>query len=144
MRLRRASITAGGARKSVSATQSGITSRPAYFSQRELWVPEKGLYRDGKPFQTHVKPGQWLPADKEIETFTAHLQFLVALYDLAPKERQTAIVERAITAANFSCQPYFMHFVFAALVHTGLFEKHAPEQLKRWKVVEETQSLREM
>ncbi|WP_309714886.1 alpha-L-rhamnosidase C-terminal domain-containing protein [Armatimonas sp.] len=112
--------------------------------ERELWVLEKGLYRDGKPFQTHVKPGQWLPADKEIETLTAHLQFLAALYDLAPKERQAAIVERAITAANFSCQPYFMHFVFAALAHTGLFEKYAPEQLKRWKIIEETQSLREM
>uniref|UniRef100_UPI00375137D7 alpha-L-rhamnosidase C-terminal domain-containing protein n=1 Tax=Armatimonas sp. TaxID=1872638 RepID=UPI00375137D7 len=112
--------------------------------ERELWVPEKGLYRDGKPFQTSVKPGQWLPADKEIETFTAHLQFLAVLYDLAPKERQAAIVEKAITASNFSCQPYFMHFVFAALAHTGLFEKHAPEQLKRWKIVEETQSLLEM
>jgi hypothetical protein len=112
--------------------------------ERELWVPEKGLYRDGKPFQTHVKPGQWLPADKEIETFTAHLQFLAALYDLAPKERQAAIVEKAITAANFTCQPYFMHFVFAALAHTGLFEKYAPEQLKRWKIIEDTQSLREM
>lgn len=112
--------------------------------ERELWVPEKGLYRDGKPFQTSVKPGQWLPADKDIETFTAHLQFLAALYDLAPKERQAAIVENAITATNFSCQPYFMHFVFAALAHTGLFEKHAPEQLKRWNIIEETQSLLEM
>ncbi|WP_395094754.1 alpha-L-rhamnosidase C-terminal domain-containing protein [Armatimonas sp.] len=112
--------------------------------ERELWVPEKGLYHDGKPFQTSVKPGQWLPADKEIETFTAHLQFLAALYDLAPKERQSAIVEKAITASNFSCQPYFMHFVFAALAHTGLFEKHAPEQLKRWRIVEDTQSLLEM
>lgn len=112
--------------------------------ERELWVPEKGLYRDGKPFQSSVKPGQWLPADKEIETTTAHLQFLAALYDLAPRERQAAIVEKALAAPNFTCQPYFMHFVFAALAHVGLFEKYAMPQLKRWKIVEETRSLREM
>ena len=112
--------------------------------ERELWVAEKGLYRDGKPFQTSVKPGQWLPADKDIETFSSHLQFLAALYDLAPKDRQAGIVEKAITGANFSCQPYFMHFVFSALADVGLFEKYAPEQLKRWKVIDETQSLREM
>ncbi|MBB6051500.1 alpha-L-rhamnosidase C-terminal domain-containing protein [Armatimonas rosea] len=132
--------------KDTARAQAYTRTRAALFAafERELWVPEKGLYRDGKPFQTHVKPGQWLPADKEIETFTAHLQFLAALYDLAPKERQAAIVEKAITAANFTCQPYFMHFVFAALAHTGLFEKHAPEQLRRWKVNEDTQSLLEM
>ena len=132
--------------KDAARAQAYTRTRTELFAafERELWVPEKGLYRDGKPFQTHVKPGQWLPADKELETFTAHLQFLAALYDLAPKERQAAIVEKAITAANFTCQPYFMHFVFAALAHTGLFEKHAPEQLRRWKIVEETQSLLEM
>lgn len=112
--------------------------------ERELWAEEKGLYRDGKPFQTSVKPNQWLPADKEITTYTAHLQFLAALYDLAPKSRQAAIVEKAITGPDFSCQPYFMHFVFAALAHVGLFEKYAPAQLRRWKVVEQTQSLLEM
>lgn len=112
--------------------------------ERELWVPEKGLYRDGKPFQTSVKPGQWLPADKEIETFTAHLQLLAVLYDLAPKERHAALVEKAITGPSFTCQPYFMHFVFAAMAHAGVFERFAPEQLQRWKVIEETQSLREM
>lgn len=112
--------------------------------ERELWVPEKGLYRDGKPFQTSVKPGQWLPADKEIETFTAHLQLLAVLYDLAPKERHAALVEKAITGPSFTCQPYFMHFVFAAMAHAGVFERFAAEQLRRWKVIEETQSLREM
>jgi alpha-L-rhamnosidase len=136
------------------ATQTGERERVQRYThlrteiaeafERELWVEEKGLYRDGKPFQSSVKPGQWLPADKDIETFTAHLNFLAVLYDLAPQHRHAAIVERAITAENFTCQPYFMHFVFDALQHAGLFEKHAPAQLRRWKVVEETQSLREM
>ena len=52
---------------------------------RELWVAEKGLYRDGKPFQTSVKPHQWLPADKDIETFSPHVNLLAVLYDLAPQ-----------------------------------------------------------
>ncbi len=112
--------------------------------QRELWVEAKGLYRDGKPFQTSVKPGQWLPADKEIETFTAHVNILAVLYDLAPKSRQAEILERAITGQNFTCQPYFMHFVFEALAHAGLFERYGLAQMRRWKIVEETQSLREM
>ncbi len=112
--------------------------------ERELWSEGKGLYRDGKPFQTSVPPGQWLPADKEIETFTSHVNILAVLYDLAPKERSAAILEKAMASEAFTCQPYFMHFVFEALAHAGLFEKHAIKQMKRWKIVEETQSLREM
>jgi len=112
--------------------------------ERELWVENKGQYRDGKPFQSSVKPGQWLPEDKDIETFTAHVNILAVLYDLAPKDRQASILEKAIAGPNFSCQPYFMHFVFDALAHCGLFERHARQQMARWKIVEETQSLREM
>ena len=112
--------------------------------QRELWSKDKGLYRDGKPFQTSVPPGQWLPADKEIETFTSHVNILAVLYDLAPKVRSAAILKKAMASESFTCQPYFMHFVFEALAHAGLFEKHALKQMNRWKIVEETQSLREM
>ena len=80
------------------AGMTGDTARVAKYAQlrreiaaafnRELWVAGKGLYRDGKPFQTSVKPGQWLPADKDIETFSPHVNLLAVLYDLAPKERQ--------------------------------------------------------
>jgi alpha-L-rhamnosidase len=38
--------------------------------ERELWNPEKGLYRDGKPFQSTTKPHRWLPEDTEIKTFS--------------------------------------------------------------------------
>ena len=53
---------------------------------RELWDPAKGLYRDGKPFQTSVKPNDWLPADKDIETLSAQNNVLAVLYDIAPKD----------------------------------------------------------
>ena len=112
--------------------------------QRQLWSDNRGLYRDGLPYQTHVKPGQWLPPEKELETFTAHVNILAVLYDLAPKARQAEILERAITGPDFTCQPYFMHFAYEALAHCGIFNKFGVDQMKRLKVIEQTQSLREM
>jgi alpha-L-rhamnosidase len=111
---------------------------------RELWVAELGLYRDGKPFQTSVKPGQWLPADKAIETFSPHVNLLAVLYDLAPKEKQPAIVEKVLAQTPLNTQPWFMHWVFQAMAHADLFDKYGTAQMRRWHIVPETQSFREM
>jgi hypothetical protein len=112
---------------------------------RELWNPDKGLYRDGKPFQSSVAPHDWLPADKDIETFSPHVNLLAVLYDLAPKARQQAIVERVLAAEEtLNTQPWFMYWVFLAIEHAGLFERHGMSQIRRWKIVPETQSFREM
>ena len=88
------------------ASLTGDTAHVAKYAQlrreiagafnRELWVAEKGLYRDGKPFQTSVKPSQWLPKDKNIKTFSPHVNLLAVLYDLAPKEKRPAIVEKVL------------------------------------------------
>ena len=110
---------------------------------RELWNAEKGLYRDGKPFQTSVSPSQWLPADKEIETFSTQNNVLAVLYDLAPKENQVALMTRLL-GGDLNCQPYFMHFLLSALAHCGLFDSVGPSQMRRWKIVPETQTFREM
>ncbi len=136
------------------ATLQGETARVRKYEQlrreiaaafnRELWSDVKGLYRDGKPFQTAVKPHQWLPADKNIETFSPHVNLLAVLYDLAPRERQPAIVERVMAEQPLNTQPWFMHWVFQAIDHAGLFEKYAMPQMKRWRIVPETQSFREM
>ncbi|MCW3098618.1 MAG: hypothetical protein JWL77_4236 [Chthonomonadaceae bacterium] len=112
--------------------------------QHELWNPEKGLYRDGKPFQTSVKPGQWLPADTDIETFSPHVNVLAVLYDLAPQEQQKAILIRLMAHGPLNCQPYFYHFVFNALDHCGLFDTVATEEMKRWEIDPGTRSFREM
>ncbi|MEP6755728.1 MAG: alpha-L-rhamnosidase C-terminal domain-containing protein [Chthonomonadales bacterium] len=120
--------------------RSGI--RDAF--NRELWVEGKGLYRDGKPFQTSVKPYQWLPADKDIETFSPHVNLLAALYDLAPKVKQKGIVERVMSEKKLNTQPWFMHWVFQAIDHVGLFEIYGTPQMRRWKIVKETQSFKEM
>jgi hypothetical protein len=112
--------------------------------QRELWVAEKRLYRDGKPFQTSVKPYRWLPADKDIETFSPHVNLLAVLYDLALKDRQPAIVEKVLAEKPLNTQPWFMHWVFQAIDHAGLFDKYATQQMRRWQIVPETQSFHEM
>ena len=111
---------------------------------RELWNVDQGLYRDGKPFQTSVKPGQWLPADKDIETFSPHGNLLAVLYGLAPKEQQAAIVEKVLAEKPLNTQPWFMHWVFQAVDRAGLFDKYGTAQMRRWQIVPETQSFREM
>jgi hypothetical protein len=111
---------------------------------RELWVADQGLYHDGKPWQTSVKPGPWLPADKDIETFSPHVNLLAALYDLAPKEKQPAIVEKVLAKTPLNTQPWFMHWVFQAMDHADLFDRYGTVQMRRWRIVPETQSFREM
>ncbi len=112
--------------------------------QRELWNDKAGLYRDGQPFQTSVKPSQWLPADKDIETFSSQGNLLAVLYDLAPTDRQGAIVDRLMARPDLNTQPYFMHFVFGALDHAGRFDRYAVPQMKRLKIFDDTQTYREM
>ncbi len=111
---------------------------------RELWSATAGLYRDGKPFQSAIKPNEWLPADKDIETFSTQVNSLAVLYDLAPKKKQAAIVDKFMARPDLNTQPYFMFFVLDALSHAGKFEKYGLVQMKRWKFVEETQSYHEM
>ena len=136
------------------AAMMGESARVAQYAQRrqeiaaafnrELWVAAKGLYRDGKPFQTSVKPYQWLPADKAIETFSPHVNLLAVLYDLTPRERQAAMVETVMAEKPLNTQPWFMHWVFQAIDHAGLFDRYGTDQMRRWRIVPETQSFREM
>jgi alpha-L-rhamnosidase len=111
---------------------------------RELWAADKGLYRDGKPFQTSVKAGKWLPADQDIETFSPHVNILAVLFDLAPKAEQPAIMEKVLAEKPLNTQPWFMHWAFAAIYHAGLFDQYGTPQLRRWQIVPETESFREM
>jgi alpha-L-rhamnosidase len=111
---------------------------------RELWAPTKGLYRDGKPFQTSVSPNQWLPADRDIETFTTQVNALAVVCGLTDTARSGQIVESLLKRPDLNCQPYFMSFVFDAIERGGLFDQLAPAQIDRWKVVPDTQSFWEM
>ena len=111
--------------------------------ERELWDERAGLYRDGKPGQNHMPLGRWLPADTQIETHSAHVNALAVLYDLAPRDRQQAILEKLFAVPALNVQPYFMHFVFAAEDHAGLFNHYAWGQMQRWRLNPETHSFPE-
>jgi hypothetical protein len=112
--------------------------------ERELWNPEQGRYRDGKPFQTSVAPHEYLPADTQMETFSAQVNALAVLYDLAPKTRQKSLMTRIMEDKPLNVQPYFMHFVFDALAHAGLFAQYAVPQMHRWQIHPSTGTIREM
>jgi alpha-L-rhamnosidase len=127
-----------------AARYAALRPKIAEAYERELWNPDKGLYRDGKPFQTTVKPNDWLPADKEIETFTAQNNVLAVLYDLAPADRQADIIRRVMAVKPWNVRPYYMHFVLGAIAHAGLFDTYGPAALRGWKVNPETQTFREM
>ena len=112
--------------------------------ESELWNSSQGLYRDGKPFQTTIKPNQWLPADKDIETFSTQVNTLAVSCGLASYERSRSVMNAVLARKDMNCQPYFMHFVFEAMFKAGLFSSEAVRQLDRWKIVPDTQSFYEM
>jgi hypothetical protein len=110
---------------------------------RELWDEKAGLYRDGKPFQNHQKDPNWLPEDKDIVTHSAQGNSLAVLYDLAPAERQKGIMEKLSLNPPMNVQPYFMHFVFAAEAHAGVFDRIGWTQMQRWHLNLETKTFNE-
>jgi len=136
------------------AELTGDTARVAKYAQlrsdlatafnRELWVADKGLYRDGKPFVTTVQPYTWLPADKDIETFSPHVNMLAVLFDLAPKTNQAAIVDKVMAETPLNTQPWFMYWVFQAIDHAGRFDQYGIPQMHRWHIEPATQSFLEM
>jgi alpha-L-rhamnosidase len=140
MASRVAALTGDSARVKKYAALRGEIARAF---NRELWVAGKGIYRDGKPFQTSVKPGKWLPPDKDIETFSPHVNSLAVLYDLAPKEKQAAIMTKVLAEKPLNTQPWFMHWVFQAIDHAGLFDQYGATRLRRWKIIPATQSFQE-
>ena len=112
--------------------------------QRELWNSGRGQYRDGKPFATSVPPGKWLPADVQIESFSVQNNAVAVLHDLAPADQQAAVIEKMVANKNWDVTPYYMHFVFDAFAHAGLFDKYGVSGMHEYKVVPETQTVREM
>lgn len=123
---------------------AGLRKEIAFAYNRELWNESATLYRDGKPFVTSVKPNAWLPADRDIETFSAQNNVLSVLYDLAPKERQKTVIEKTMAQTPWNVRPYYMHFVLNAIDHAGLFDKYGTVWMRKWNVVPETQSFYEM
>jgi hypothetical protein len=76
-------------------------------------------------------------------THTAQVNALAVLYDLAPASRQKAIMDRVFSTAPLNVQPYFMHFVFAAEDHAGVFDRYAWTQMQRWHLNAESKTFNE-
>ena len=112
--------------------------------QAELWNAQRGQYRDGKPFVTSVPPNKWLPADVQMESFSAQNNAIAVLHDLAPTAQQPAIIETMVQNKNWEVTPYYMHFVFDAFAHAGLFGKFGVAKMHEYKVQPGTQTVREM
>jgi hypothetical protein len=112
--------------------------------EKEFWVPERNLYHDGRPHQSSVPPSQWLPADTDIETCSPHVNVLAVATGLATGDRAKRVLSKVLGWSPLNCQPYFMHFVFDALHRAGLFHEYAATQMRRWQIVPDTQSFREM
>jgi alpha-L-rhamnosidase len=112
--------------------------------EKELWNSERGLYRDGKPFVSSVSTNRWMPADVQMESFSVQNNALATLAGLVPQDRQTSVMEATMTNTNWDVTPYFMHFVFNALDQSALFGKYGVQKLHEYKVIPETQTVREM
>ena len=112
--------------------------------EKELWNPDRVLYRDGKPFVTSVNTNKWMPADVLMESFSVQNNALATLAGLVPQDRQSPVMEATMTNTNWDVTPYFMHFVFNALDQADLFSKYGVQKMHEYKVIPETQTVREM
>lgn len=101
-----------------------------------LWDPARGLYADGLPGLTKVAPHRWLPPDRKEKSFTAHANALAVLAGIPGIEAGRRIMHRVMRDKSLPVvQPYFMHFVFEALAATGLFERYAFDEMRRWEAL---------
>ena len=112
--------------------------------EKELWNSDRGLYRDGKPFVTTVSTNKWMPADVQMESFSVQNNALATLAGIVPQDRRSLVMEATMTNTNWDVTPYFMHFVFNALDQADLFGKYGVQKMHEYKVIPETQTVREM
>jgi len=112
--------------------------------EKELWNSERGLYRDGKPFVTSVSTNRWMPADVQMESFSVQNNALATIAGLVPQDRRTSVMGATMTNTNWDVTPYFMHFVFNALEEAQLFGTYGVQKMHEYKVIPETQTVREM
>jgi len=112
---------------------------------QSLWDGNKGIYKDGIPFKSRIKPHVWLPADEDIVTYSPHMNTLAVLYDIAPSDKQAAIMNYVVQQQDIELQPYFMYFVLAALDHIGQFDSRGLIFLNKWEmgIDQETYTLKE-
>lgn len=132
-------------RDSIGYHDEALASKIKLAMNKWLWDPAKKIYKDGIPFRSKATNHRFFPKDKNIVTYSPHINTLAVLYDIAPKKYQQAILEYAIHQKTIDLQPYFMMFVLSAAEHTQLFNTIGLELLKKWGngVNKETHTLKE-
>lgn len=99
-----------------------------------LFDKDKGLYFDG--LNTPTGSGKWLPENIGGRYFSKHANILCVLCGLVDGEKAVEIIERVMNEEFITdLQPYFMHYLFEAFKKTGLYDKYAVNQLRRWSVM---------
>lgn len=99
-----------------------------------LFDSEKGLYFDG--LNTPTGSGKWLPENISGRYYSKHANILSVMSGLADGDTAVEIIEHVMNEEFITdLQPYFMHYLFDALKKTGLYEKYAIGELRRWSVM---------
>lgn len=102
---------------------------------RTLFDKDKGLYFDGLNTPSESK-GYWMPANIDGRYYSKHSNILCVLSGLCEGQTAVDIIERVMNEEFITdLQPYFMHYLFEALKKTGLYEKYAMKELRRWSVM---------
>ena len=113
----------------------------------QLFVAERGIFRDGIRGINRQATSRWLPPDPNADVFTRHTNILAVWAGIVSDAEATAVLRRVLDdPALPEPQPYFQHYLFDALEMTGLFATQARRQLDLWRgmLAENPHSLHEM
>lgn len=110
-----------------------------------LWDKEKQLYKDGIPFLSKRENHYFFPKDTAIVTYSPHVNTLAVLYDIAPHNQQSAILNYVVSQQAIDLQPYFMFFVLSAVEHANQYNTLGLALMKKWEngINRETYTLKE-
>jgi len=110
-----------------------------------LWDKDKKLYKDGIPFRSKKENRYFFPKDSNIVTYSPHVNTLAVLYNIAPENQQSGILNYIVNQKKIDLQPYFMFFVLSAVEHAGQFNSLGLELMKKWEhgINRETYTLKE-
>ena len=110
-----------------------------------LWDKEKKLYKDGIPFRSRAQNHYFFPKDTNIVTYSPHVNTLAVLYDIAPEDQHSDILNYIANQKTIDLQPYFMFYVLSAVDHAGIFNKLGLELFKKWQngINKESHTLKE-
>ncbi len=120
--------------------KSEFTEKAEKFKEdfnREFWVEEKNLYKDGKG-DKFGGGYYYLPENSDKIHFSKYPNILACLFGLTDEEKGKDILRRVVPDNTLQdMQPYFMHWVLCALRKYDLFSEFGFKILDRWVAVVE-------